>query len=162
MWKAFLADPDWKAAYAASTEKGKLVAKIESQFLQATDYSPELPISAEDPQRLFELRTYTTHPGKLSNINARFRDHTIDLFAKHGMTNLIYWNLMADQEGKEVTLVYLLAHQSAGSRTASFDAFRIDPAWQKARTESEKDGKILIKGGVESVLLKPIDYSPLQ
>lgn len=39
-WKAFLADPVWKAAYADSIADGKLVAKIDSTFLAATDYSP--------------------------------------------------------------------------------------------------------------------------
>jgi hypothetical protein len=39
-WKAFQADPDWQAAKAASEKDGKLVAKVESVFLNATDYSP--------------------------------------------------------------------------------------------------------------------------
>lgn len=161
-WKAFHNDPDWKAAYAASTKDGKLIAKVVSTFMQPTDYSPELTISEENPARLFELRTYTTNEGKLPNINARFRDHTIELFGKHGMANLIYWNLMDDQEAKDNTLVYLLAHKDEESRAASFDGFREDPAWVKARDESEKDGKILVPGGVQSILMTPTDYSPLK
>ena len=39
-WKAFRADPDWKAAQAASEKDGKLVKKVESVFLNPTDYSP--------------------------------------------------------------------------------------------------------------------------
>ena len=39
-WKAFGEDPEWKAAYAASIEHGKLVSKVESTFMKATDYSP--------------------------------------------------------------------------------------------------------------------------
>ncbi len=39
-WKAFGADPDWKAAKAASEKDGTLVAKAERIFLSATDYSP--------------------------------------------------------------------------------------------------------------------------
>ena len=38
-WKAFIANPKWKKAYAASIAKGKLVKKIDSQFLTATDFS---------------------------------------------------------------------------------------------------------------------------
>lgn len=38
-WAAFSADPDWKKAKAASEVDGGLVAKIESVFLTATDYS---------------------------------------------------------------------------------------------------------------------------
>ncbi len=39
-WKAFGADPDWRAAYKASIAGGRLVKKVESQLLAPTDYSP--------------------------------------------------------------------------------------------------------------------------
>ena len=39
-WKAFAADPAWKAAAEASRKDGRLVARIEKQWLQATDFSP--------------------------------------------------------------------------------------------------------------------------
>ena len=38
-WKAFMADPDWQAAYKASHANGPLVKKVVSQFLAPTDYS---------------------------------------------------------------------------------------------------------------------------
>src|SRR5262245_41420445 len=59
-------------------------------------------------ERVFELRTYHTHPGKLDALNARFRNHTNKLFQKHGMTLVGYWT---PAEGKEAqnTLVYILA-----------------------------------------------------
>lgn len=39
-WKAFMADPDWQAAYKKSHENGPLVKKVESKYLKPTDYSP--------------------------------------------------------------------------------------------------------------------------
>jgi hypothetical protein len=39
-WKAFRDDPDWKAAREASEKDGKLVNRVESVFLNPTDYSP--------------------------------------------------------------------------------------------------------------------------
>ena len=39
-WEAFRADPDWQAGRAASEVDGKLVAKLTSCVMQATDYSP--------------------------------------------------------------------------------------------------------------------------
>jgi hypothetical protein len=64
-WKGFLADPDWKAAQSASEKNGRLVAKIESTHLRATDFSPEIkPVIGEKP-RVFELRTYTASEGNL-------------------------------------------------------------------------------------------------
>ncbi|MEK0450152.1 MAG: hypothetical protein RL088_2420 [Verrucomicrobiota bacterium] len=159
-WKAFMADPDWKAAQKASEVNGKLVAKVESTFMNATDYSPEIKASSASP-RVFELRTYTTTPGNLDRINARFRNHTTKLFAKHGMTNLFYWNLQPGQPGSENTLVYLLAHKDADAMAASFKAFRADPDWIAAKEASEKEagGSLTIPDGVKSVLMSATDYS---
>lgn len=161
-WKGFLADPAWVAAKKASEVDGALVAKVESLFLTPTDYSPALPIKAGKTPRLFEMRRYTTLPGKLDALDARFRDHTVALFEEHGMTNLSYFHLDAGQEGSEITLLYFLAHDSAESQSASFIAFREDPAWGAARDASEKDGKLLIEKGVASTLLKATDYSPVK
>ncbi len=161
-WKAFQADPVWVAAKEASEADGKLITKVESLFLSRTDYSPALPIKAGKAPRLFEMRRYTTLPGKLEALDTRFRDHTVALFAKHGMENLLYFHLDEGQEGSENTLLYFLAHESAESQTASFNAFREDPAWIAARDASEKDGKLLIEKGVASTLLKATDFSPVK
>jgi hypothetical protein len=37
-------------------------------------------------ERVFELRIYHAAPGKMQALHARFRDHTCNLFKKHGMT----------------------------------------------------------------------------
>ncbi len=161
-WQAFLNDPEWKKAYAASEKEGRLVAKLESHFMAATDYSPEIKPSTAAP-RVFELRDYTASPSNLAALNARFRDHTVALFTKHGMKNLFYWNLTADQKEADKKLLYLLAHKSREAAKASFDAFRQDPAWVKARAESEQKagGSLTIaKDGVKSEFLVPTDYSP--
>ena len=110
-------------------------------------------------QRVFEMRTYTTHPGKLEALNARFRDHTVKLFEKHGITNVGYWVPM-DGEKAQNTLIYVLAHKSKDAAAASWKAFGADPEWKTAREESEKGGKIVQK--VESVFMKPVDYSAMK
>ncbi len=163
-WKAFGADPEWKTARDASEKDGKLVAKVDSVFLHAADFSPTLKIDAAEPARTFELRTYTTEPGRLDALKARFRDHTVKLFEKHGMTNVIYWLRDEDQPQADVTLVYLLAHKSPEAAAASFKAFREDPAWTAARTASEKaaGGSLTVKDGVKSEMLAPVDYSPIK
>jgi hypothetical protein len=161
-WKEFNADPDWQAAHKASEVNGKLVAKVEQLFLTATDFSPAIQPSKGAGERVFELRTYTTTPGNLPLLHARFRDHTIALFAKHGMTNLFYWQLLPDQPAAENTLVYLLAHASEDAAKASFAAFRADPDWiaAKAASEEKGGGSLTVPDGVKSVFLKATDYSP--
>lgn len=164
MWKAFLNDPEWKAAYRASTAKGKLVEKIDSLFLQATDYSMPIKRVQSEPERLFELRAYKAAKGRLHHLDARFRDHTIGLFSKHGMENLVYFHPLADQEGAGDTLIYVIAHKDKAARQASFAAFREDPDWRKARSNSEAraGGSLTVKGGVTSQLLRPTYFSPMK
>lgn len=161
-WAGFMTDPEWLAAYKASEKEGRLAVKVESTMLHATDYSPAIkPTAGEEPQ-IFELRTYTTTPGNLKNLDARFRDHTIELFSKHGMQHFGYWHLDDDQKGAEDTLVYLLSHKSKEACESSFQAFRDDPKWIAARDASEKaaGGSLTAPEGVKSVLLTPTDYSP--
>jgi hypothetical protein len=162
-WKNFLADPDWIAARTASEADGKILAKPpESVFLSLTDYSPpvgrETGDAASGP-RAYELRTYTAAPGKLDALHARFRDHTMALFSRHGMKHFGYWTPV----GSSDTLIYLLVHPSREAGLASFAAFRADPDWIAARTASEQDGSLTVQpGGVRSLYLAPTDFSPAQ
>jgi hypothetical protein len=41
-WKAFREDPEWISVRDKSEENGKLVEKIESTYLEMTDFSPRL------------------------------------------------------------------------------------------------------------------------
>lgn len=161
-WKAFQADPDWQAARSESEKNGKLVEKVESTFLNATDFSPEIKPANAAP-RVFELRTYTTTPNNLDRLLKRFREHTVALFTKHGMTHFGYWTPMKDQAGAENTLVYILAHKSREAAEASFKAFRTDPDWIAAKDASEKEGggSLTVEpDGVKSVFMQATDYSP--
>jgi len=161
-WKGFMADPDWQAAAKASEANGPLVSKVENYFLGATDYSPRIKPGAAKSRRVFELRDYTASPGNLGRLNARFRNHTVKLFGRHGMTNWGYWNPLAGEPNCENRLVYLLAHPSTEAAKASFKGFGEDPAWKAAREASEKDagGSLTVQGGVKSTFLVPTDYSP--
>lgn len=168
-WKGFMNDPAWKKAFADSHKDGVIVARVENAFLTATDYSA-LAEAKNHGVGVFELRTYTTEAGRLPNLNARFRDHTLKLFEKHGMTNVTYWNLAADQKGAKSklvtdnTLIYLLTHKSEDAAKASFGAFRADPVWIAAKEASEKKagGSLTVQDGVKSEFLVPTDYSPVK
>jgi hypothetical protein len=158
-WTAFGADPVWKAARDASEAAGKIVVKVDSIFLAATDYNPPLPKLTGG--HVFELRTYTTNEGKLDGLDARFRDHTMKLFEKHGMTNVLYMHPTDAAKGAGKTLIYFLAHDSVDAARKSFDAFRVDPAWTTARDASELNGKLLMSPPA-SVFLTPTDFSALK
>jgi hypothetical protein len=108
-------------------------------------------------ERIFELRTYHAAPGKMEALHARFRDHTCKLFAKHGMTVIAFWNPVEEADKK---LIYVLAFPSQEAAGKSWQAFRDDPDWKAAKEASEKEGKLVDK--VESVYMKPTDYSPVK
>jgi len=117
------------------------------------------PASAQQHGRVFELRTYTCYEGKLPDLLARFRNHTMRIFEKHGMTNIGYW-VPQDSPVSQNTLIYILAHPSREAAKKNWDAFRNDPEWQKVQKESEANGKIVSK--VESVFMDPADFSPIK
>lgn len=158
-WNNFANDPEWKEAHRKSEANGRLVSEVDQVFMTlAPELSPKIKKSGKG-DRIFELRTYYCLPGKLENINARFRDHTRKLFEKQGMVNVAYWYTV-EEEGAQSKLVYLLAHKNEETAKASFDAFRKDPEWIKVRDASEANGKIVEK--VESRYLKPLDFSPMK
>lgn len=189
VWTEVREDEEWLAASQKATPpQGDLIQDFQRIFLNTMDYSPSLSLENNSP-RVFELRTYVATPGNLKNLNDRFRNHTVELFAKHGITNLIYWsvertdtidcddlfhavgatkaealkesgNLLA----RDNALVYLLGHPSEEAGKASFQSFLADPVWKKALDESVKNagGSLTVPGGVQSVYLKATDFSPVQ
>lgn len=117
------------------------------------------PSQAAAANRVFEMRTYITHEGRLPALEARFRNHTMRIFEKHGMTNIGYW-IPQDSARKNNTLIYILAYPSREAARASWEAFRNDPEWRQVAAASEADGRIVSR--VESVFMDPTDYSPIK
>ena len=165
-WVDFRADPKWQEAVTETEKDGRLVAQEDFQRLWLTHWSPKFrPEQAAKP-RVFELRTYTCpDSSKRAALSRRFRDHTVKLFEKHGMQNIVYWFPDEDEPDASKKLVYLLAHDSQGAAKESFAAFRSDPDWLAAKKASEEAaGGSLTKPekGVVSEFLVPTDYSPLK
>jgi hypothetical protein len=164
-WAAFGKDPEWQKVRAASEENGKLLTKApESIYMTPTDFSPEIKVGASASPRVFEYRTYHTPEGKLPALLTRFRDHTMKLFEKHGMTNVGYFTPMDKEKGSANTLIYFLAHPSKEQADKNFAAFRADPDWVKVKKESENDSPLTLPqpDGVKSIFMKATDFSPIK
>jgi hypothetical protein len=132
---------------------------IISSMAAETNATPVSPSIAKD-SRCFELRTYHAAPGKFEAMHARFRDHACALFKKHGMELIGFWVPTDKDKGADSTLIYIVAHKSREEAKKSWDAFRDDPEWKKAKAESEANGKLVEKA--ESVFLSATDYSPMK
>lgn len=108
---------------------------------------------------VFEFRTYTAAPGKLDALQARFRDDTMRIFKKHGLTSVGYFAPMDEPLSKN-TFMYILSFPSRDAAKKSWDEFRVDPEWQKVQKESEANGKLV--DHIESVYTEPYPFSPLK
>jgi hypothetical protein len=159
-WKAFGADPEWKKVAEESQKDGKILAKgPQSVYMDAADYSPTWENGANaDEKAVFELRIYKAAEGKLEKLDARFRDHTINIFARHGMKSVGYWHSSDEPDSKD-TLIYIIRHDSADAAKASWKAFGADPAWQKAAKES---GVGNLAKSPESIYMTATDYSAIR
>ncbi len=158
-WKAFGEDPKWKKVKAKSEINGKLVKSVESTFMKATDFSPAITASKKG-NRVFELRTYTITPGKTDDLMARFRNHTMALFAKHGAVNMPYWLTIEKDAVTQPKLIYFLAHADEATGKQTLTDFVNDPEWIKVRDASERNGSLVVK--VESVYMKALPFSKIK
>ncbi|HXB22170.1 MAG TPA: NIPSNAP family protein [Candidatus Solibacter sp.] len=106
---------------------------------------------------VYELRVYHAAPGKLGDLQSRFREHTIKIFDRHGMKSVAYWTPV-DEPEKSNTLIYILQHPSREAAAANWKSFRDDPEWKSVRDKSEANGKLVEK--VDSTFLALTDFSP--
>ncbi len=106
---------------------------------------------------VFELRVYHTYEGKLDDLLARFRDHTMTIFKRHGIESVAYWT-PTDEPLAGKTLFYILRHPSREAATANWAAFSADPEWKQVSAASQVNGKLVEK--TESTFLKLTDFSP--
>lgn len=116
-------------------------------------------VNAQSGRRVYELRTYTSPEGKLGDLQARFRNHTVKLFERHGITSIGYF-VPQDAPQSQNTLIYVLAHKDRESAKQNWAAFQKDPEWQAAFKESQKNGPLQTQ--VQSVFMDPTDFSQLK
>ena len=127
-----------------------LVAMVMPAAAQETALDPRTALS--------ELRVDHAHPGKLDALNARFREHTLALFEKHGMRNVAYWIEQPTEQSPDGKVIYVLAFPSREAREASWAAFGADPVWREVAARSEAGGKLVAR--VDSTFMSLADYSP--
>ena len=116
-------------------------------------------VNAQASRRVYELRTYTSPEGKLGDLQARFRNHTVKLFERHGITSVGYF-VPQDAPQSQNTLIYILAHKDRESAKQNWAAFQKDPEWQAVYKESSKNGPLQTQ--VLSVFMDPLDFSQLK
>jgi hypothetical protein len=126
-------------------------------LLPATLWAASHPDNDSAATAVYELRVYHAAPGKLADLESRFRDHTIKIFDRHGMKSVAYWTPL-DEPEKSNTLVYILQHPSREAAAANWKSFQDDPEWKSVHEKSEANGKLVDK--IDSTFLAMTDFSP--
>ena len=111
-----------------------------------------------DSNRVFELRVYHTVPGKLPELESRFRDIYSKRLAKHDLQVVGYWvpEGAADWDN---TFVYLVAHSSREDAKKNWNAMLADPEVQEA-INAEETNKLVEK--IDRAYMRPTDFSPMK
>lgn len=106
---------------------------------------------------IYELRIYDAEPGKLSGLNRRFNDHTMNLFARYGIKVVGFWENVDSEDGQ---LIYICEFADQDAMDVAWDAFRADPDWQAAKAASERDGELV--ANITSIVMTTTPYAPDQ
>jgi hypothetical protein len=107
---------------------------------------------------IYEQRVYRTPSGKLPNLLARFRDHTLKIWERHGIRQAGFFTTVIGASSNELT--YYLAWESLAERERKWAAFATDPEWLAVRAETEKHGPIV--DNIASQFLAPTDFSSVK
>jgi NIPSNAP protein len=107
---------------------------------------------------IYELRVYSCISGRLPALLSRFENHTLKIWERHGIRQAGFWTILVGDGNND--LHYLLAWDSLAEREQKWTAFLADPAWIKARDDSERDGPII--ANIKSAFLRPTAFSAVK
>ncbi len=93
---------------------------------------------------IYELREYTTVPGKMPAMVKRFNDDSLRIFKKHGM-DVVFMSLTQFGTDTINELVYVLKFESEQDMASKWAAFYADTEWHAVRDSSEADGPLVVK-----------------
>jgi hypothetical protein len=107
---------------------------------------------------IYEMRVYHCVPGMLPALLKRFETYTLKIWDKHGIRQAGFFTTLIGETNQQ--LVYFLAWESLAEREKVWETFLADPAWIKARDDSERDGPII--ANIKSAFLKPTAFSAVK
>jgi len=132
---------------------------------------PILPIASRGPAAnanphnekagnamIYELRIYHASPGRMSDLLARFRDITLDIWKKHGIEQVGFWTTYIGESNND--LYYLLKWDSLAEREKRWNAFQSDQEWLTKRAETEKNGPLTTS--FSSYIMTPTEFSAMK
>lgn len=107
---------------------------------------------------IIEMRVYHAAPGRMPDLLARFRDHTLGIWDKHGIRQAGFFTTVIGQSNHDLT--YFLTWDSLAERERKWGAFQTDPAWVAVRAKTEANGPLITD--LENQILTPTDFSSVK
>lgn len=153
-WSTLVADPEWlRVKQSSEHREGKLVERIESRFLAATEYSPALRPVRETDQREFELRTITADAARAEAAHTKLRTETLPELERNGAVIRGVWTVRSASES-ETTILYLVARTPRVGESEADSVIASLNGVGMRRPAVRPDSSIL--------LLRATDYSPMK
>ena len=107
---------------------------------------------------IYEYRVYEAMPGRMGDLQARFRDHTMAILQRHGIKIVGFWTPSVGDFNDR--LIYMLGFEDVAQREKAWADVGADPEFGRVIAESEKQGRLVAR--IRNTLLQPTDFSPLQ
>ena len=107
---------------------------------------------------IYEYRAYSVAPGRMGDLQNRFRDHTMALLKKHDIKPVAFFTTVIADNCNQ--LIWICEFRDLAHREAAWAAFGADPVWQKALKESHVNGELVMN--IENKILAPTDFSPMK
>ena len=104
---------------------------------------------------IYELRIYRCMPARKGDLLARFRNHTMGFFKRHGIEVVGFWDTLV---GETDELIYMTRYGSWEEREKKWGALQADPDWERVRAKSEERGWLVEH--IRTSLLAATDFSP--
>ncbi len=107
---------------------------------------------------IFEYRIYEVAPGRMQDLHERFKNHTIKIFEKHGITPVAFFT--SEIGGYSDQLTYILSFNNHEHREKCWKNFFADTEWQKVKKDSEAAGPLVLR--LKNTIFNPTEYSPIK
>jgi hypothetical protein len=103
-----------------------------------------------------EMRVYEAMPGRLGDLNNRFREITLPIWVRLGIRPLAFWTTLVGPSNN--ALIYVLSWDSMAERERLWALFMTDEEWLRRKGEMDRDGPLVARA--ENQLLQLTNYSP--
>lgn len=138
---------------------GVMAGILVTTFTAGTVVGRATLVQAAGKNRVLEIRTYTTHDGRLPALVERMGHGEGKVFERLGMKPVGFF-VAAEAPKSQNTFVYILSHESLEKAKENWAKFRDDPEWKEIRQRSEAAGPIVAKA--EAIFVDPTDFSLLK